>query len=631
MQSTAQAHCTSNDYWGQLYYRHWQYYAHWHGSWPFHDRQQPLGHGTLPAHVRQWNHAWPGAQSSHTQPLPSARNTARPPTTGDASTYSSDYESSESESEESRAPQETSQRADVTNNNTEAMEETNESVLQVVIVNMSSYEHTDTMHARLKEACSVDVDILIVTLDRTRQQQIDGTDISADTFRQCLDVEETRSLKSAICSDNRSTNIAVYWNSQRCDCTGFQQVPITGTTQPAPSAFYFQLQAPQWQETIDCAVMQVEIKEDAVLSIQSMWSRLKYPCMIAGNLLVPNGYLHAWMKPDKEEKEKNEFQMVDHENSTWPTPSMFAALAQVHVKPIAQTTQAEKPPASTLAVHLRGGNVKLQDPTLIPEKKREPDEPLLDDSMPEEKKSQCMQNIAALAVKTMAHCHPESQPPSEEDQQNIRKAADEAAHSIITSDPQQDEKLRHINDIAIHLMFDGLGQPRDLRGPFSWWQFCDRAKQTVETESSREYREPIEDTCVKCNVRLARQMLKDQGYQDFVRMVTESRNGSNQITVSWRNEEQRRRFRTGLRDKLGHKDMFYYIWKKGLPNCFEKHIDAADDYERYTKQLVQWYWDIANEIIGTIQQNAEMSLELKRRWRENDNAGILRRLRCRVD
>jgi len=353
--------------------------------------------------------------------------------------------------------------------------------------------------------------------------------------------------------------------------------------------------------------------------------------MIAGNLVVPAGYLHAWMKPDKEEKEKNDFQMVQHENITWPTPSMFAALAQVHVKPIRHTTQAEKPPASTLTVHLRGGNVKLQDLTLIPEKKREPDESLLDDSMTEERKSQCMQNIAALAVKTMAHCHSDSQPPSEEDQQTIRKTADEAAHAIITPVPEQDEKLRHINDIAIHLMFDGLGQPRNLEVPLSWWQFCDRAKQNVEVESSREYREPIEDTCVKCNVRLARQMLKDLGYQEFVRMVTESQNGYNQITVSWANTEQRRRFRAGLRDQLGHKDMAYYIWKKGLPKCFEDHINAADDYEGYTKQLVQWYWDLADEIIGTIQQNAEMPFELKRRWRESDNAGISRRLRCRVD
>ena len=280
LQNTAQAACIPNDHYGswQYYLGQWQYY--FYGTWPWHDRQQPLGHGTLPAHARQWNHAWPGAQSSHTQPSSSALPA------GDAS-YSSDYDYSESESEESRTPQEKTPRADVTNNNTEAMEETNETVLQVCIVNMSSDENTDTMHARLTEACSVDVDILIVTLDRTRQQQIDGTAISADTFTQCLDVEAMRSLKSAIYSDNRSTNIAVYWNSQRCDCTSFQQVPITGTTAPAPSAYHFQLQAPQWQETIDCAVMQVETKEDAVVSIQSMWKRLKYPCMIAGNLVVP--------------------------------------------------------------------------------------------------------------------------------------------------------------------------------------------------------------------------------------------------------------------------------------------------------------------------------------------------------
>ena len=113
LQSTAQAACIPNDYYRswQYYYGQWQYY--YYGSWPWHDRQQPLGHGTLPAHVRQSNHAWPGAQSSHTQPLPSARHTARPLTTDDAS-YSSGYEYSESESEESSASQKTMRRADMT-------------------------------------------------------------------------------------------------------------------------------------------------------------------------------------------------------------------------------------------------------------------------------------------------------------------------------------------------------------------------------------------------------------------------------------------------------------------------------------------------------------------------------------
>ena len=100
----------------------------------------------------------------------------------------------------------------MTTNNTEATEETDKPVLQVRVVTMSSEEKTEMLHSRLTKACTSDVDILIVTLDRTRQQQIDGTAISADTFTQCLDVEAMRSLKSAIYSDNRSTNIAVYWN-----------------------------------------------------------------------------------------------------------------------------------------------------------------------------------------------------------------------------------------------------------------------------------------------------------------------------------------------------------------------------------------------------------------------------------
>ena len=302
LQRTAQPHCTPNDPWGQYYNQAWLYYNQ---AWPW--QNQPA-HGTWPAHgsqylVGQWNNAWQGAQPSHTQPLAAARHTARPLTTDDASSNSG-YEYSESESEESSASEKTTRRADMTTNNTEATEETDKPVLQVRIVTMSSEEKKEMLRSRLTEACSSDVDILIVTLDRSQFHRTGETPISEARFRQCLDVEATRSLESSIFSDNRATNIAVYWNTQSCNCTGFQQVPITGTTSPAPSAYHFQLHAPQCQETIDCAVMQVEVNTETVATIQGVWSRLKYPCIIAGNLLAPAGYLHAWMPHNKDEKKR---------------------------------------------------------------------------------------------------------------------------------------------------------------------------------------------------------------------------------------------------------------------------------------------------------------------------------------
>ena len=94
------------------------------------------------------------------------------------------------------------------------------------------------------------------------------------------------------------------------------------------------------------------------------------PAGLAGNLLAPAGYLHAFTPHNKDEKNKNDFQVVQNDDRAWPKPSMFAALARVHVKPVMHETPGEKPDTSLLAMQLRGGNAKLQDLTLMPEKKR---------------------------------------------------------------------------------------------------------------------------------------------------------------------------------------------------------------------------------------------------------------------
>ena len=242
-----------------------------------------------------------------------------------------------------------------------------------------------------------------------------------------------------------------------------------------------------------------------------------------------------------------------------------------------------------------------------------------------------MQNMAALAVRIMAHCHPKGRPPSEDEQQCIREAADNAARTITTAESQQHEKLQIISEVAHHLMVDGIGNPRDVGKSLNWWQLCHRAKQSVQRDYPGEFEEPIEDTCVKCKVRLARQLLCSQGKRrwsqsNYVRMVNQSINGDDQITVSWADDDQRRRYQAASREELGHKDISFYIWKEGLPKCCEDDINAADDYKYYTTQLVQWLWDFTNEIMGT-----KMNWALKRTQRHVDNSGLTRRLRCRVE
>ena len=54
-----------------------------------------------------------------------------------------------------------------------------------------------------------------------------------------------------------------------------------------------------------------------------------------------------------------------------------------------------------------------------------------------------------------------------------------------------------------------------------------------------------------------------------------------------------------IRQKIGHKDIPYFIWKEGLPKCLRKDISTEADYKGYTKELVEWIWRTAEYIFLT--------------------------------
>ena len=544
---------------------------------------------------------------------------------------SSDYSDSEEERKRGRSRSADSKASACTRKSTETIE-ANEPGPLLYIVSASSAESKEGIRQRLTEACAADVDLLVFTLDRERNHRIDGIFPTEQEFNELCDT--VRSLKPnhhfRVVSNQYGLNIAVFWNDGSVICSHFKPDDFPDyRSANGVHTLRFSLVPANKKDAIDCVIAQIEdstLRPQRVL--QKIWAQLERPCFIGGNLICRDKQAtRDSLKTTIKTKDKA-LAAFEAKNCRWPIPYFFKDMEKT------AATDLEVPQNCTLAIRLRGGSPCEQN------RPREEEAPV-DDSdvdMSDDEQSdvetpatptlECGDTNAweALTVGIMRCCCDFD----EEKQNRVRELAKEETQKRLLAQAVDEDSqkvsatLNEMRYLEHRIGWNNFGRPRTYYYTLCWWEKCEECKREVQSNNRRYYEEATEDMFAKCLANLAQKKYKAyyEQHRSFAGWrVSDENDGRYQyIKTYWSGgDDDRRRFRAFVGNKIGHKDIPYFIWRHGLPECLRPEIDADTDLDRNTKDVVDWIWKLAEYIVATRRQIDKASHHLRRRQRLVDN------------
>ena len=528
----------------------------------------------------------------------------------------------------------------------------------VILVSAGTGEAKKIIQERLEVACNAKPAALIFTLDRDRNTVLEGKRTTKNDVKELLEIGKSRleqdgaSLGQYIFSNEVGANIAVCWDMHSLLCDKFEEqaAATKSPTEATSHTLFFQMIISHKKEAVHCAILQIEERKGQLQVIQGVWNQLPMPCFIAGNLVCPR----IWLKHGCDEapaisyasndlkhgcdeaNRKLHFQAFEADSAVWPQPFFIGALG-----PQLRAHQGlGLPVQSTLVIQLQGGSANELE--AAPEEEPDSEEDIspitepataedVDDIVGMMMAEDMVMIWAAFTIGIMGWCCGD-QGLSETEKQRLTELAQHEANLILLleegSRGRRQEVCQEIRNLERWIGWTDQGDTRSLWPTLNWWVICELCKRQAQRGIQRHYDEPLHDLHQKCLTYLARRKWSKSRKQPSARWEVVDDDRYPHLKMSFTKDADRRRFRAFVRSDIGHKDIPYFIWTHGLPGCLKPETDATADLDRYTKELVNWLWKLAEYIVVTRQETGNTPHRMQRMMLQVDNAPMLRRLKC---